>query len=216
MYDRSTKETRNRIAVSTTESAMDDTKAKKKILEAVIDLFNEKGLKFTMSDVAKAVGMSKKTLYVFFKSKEDLMLQMADYCFRSIKESEAKIMSDPTLSTPEKIRRILGVLPERYIQLDLTQLSILKSSYPAVYRRVEEHLENDWEPTIHLLENGMAEGSVRSICIPVFKMMLEASIEQFFRRDILAKNGLSYSNGLEEVVDILVDGILVCRKEGDT
>ncbi|MEE3419536.1 MAG: TetR/AcrR family transcriptional regulator [Lachnospiraceae bacterium] len=188
---------------------MDEKDGKKRILEAVIDLFNDKGLRFTMSDVAKAVGMSKKTLYVYFRSKEDLMLQMTDYCFKSIKDSEAKIISDPTLPVPEKIRRILGVLPERYLQLDLTQLSDLKTSYPSIYRRVEEHLENDWEPTIHLLMRGMEEGSVRKINIPVFKMMLEASIEQFFRRDILAENHMTYYEGLQEVVGILVDGILV-------
>lgn len=196
------------------EISMDDTDAKKKILEAVIDLFNEKGLKFTMSDVAKKVGMSKKTLYVFFQSKEDLMFQMVDYCFSSIKESEAAILGNPLLSTPEKIRSILGVMPERYSHLDLTQLSVLKESYPSVYKRVEKHLESDWEPTIHLLERGMKEGSVRKIRIPVFKMMLEASIEQFFRRDVLAQNHMSYNEGLAEVVDILVDGILTNEKEG--
>ena len=37
--------------------------------------------------------------------------------------------------------------------------------------------------------------------------MLEASLEQFFSRDVLVKNGLSYSEALENVVEIIVDGI---------
>lgn len=38
-------------------------------------------------------------------------------------------------------------------------------------------------------------------------MMLEASIEQFFQRDILAQNYLTYVDALNEVVNILMYGI---------
>ena len=38
-------------------------------------------------------------------------------------------------------------------------------------------------------------------------MMLEASLEQFFRRDILKKNKLTYQDALNEVVEILMIGI---------
>ena len=41
------------------------------------------------------------------------------------------------------------------------------------------------------------------------KMMLEASVEQFFQRDVLISNQLSYKEALEEVVGILMDGIAV-------
>ena len=37
---------------------------KEVILEGTIKAFNEKGLKFTMDDVAKILGMSKKTIYL--------------------------------------------------------------------------------------------------------------------------------------------------------
>lgn len=37
--------------------------------------------------------------------------------------------------------------------------------------------------------------------------MLEATIEQFFQRDVLITNQISYNDALEEVVNILVDGI---------
>ena len=36
---------------------------KEVILEGTIKAFNEKGLKFTMDDVAKILGMSKKNIY---------------------------------------------------------------------------------------------------------------------------------------------------------
>ena len=39
--------------------------------------------------------------------------------------------------------------------------------------------------------------------------MVEATIEQFFQRDILIRNQITYADALEEVVDVLVDGIVV-------
>ena len=46
------------------------------------------------------------------------------------------------------------------------------------------------------------------------KMMLEATVEQFFQRDILIQSGLSYLEALDEVVSILVNGIVVPEAAG--
>lgn len=177
------------------------------ILEGTIRAFNRKGLKFTMDDVAKELSMSKKTIYTIFRDKESLFFAMVDYLFDSIKESEQCVLNDESLDTLEKIRKVLGVIPEGYREIDFRQLYLLREKYPAIYQRVEERLETGWENTIALLEQGMREGVVRKVSIPIVKMMMEAAIEQFFQRDILLQNGISYMDALDEVVDILVDGI---------
>jgi AcrR family transcriptional regulator len=46
------------------------------ILEGTIQVFNEKGLKFTMDDIASLLGMSKKTIYKVFRDKEELFFKM--------------------------------------------------------------------------------------------------------------------------------------------
>ena len=170
---------------------------KEVILEGTIKAFNEKGLKFTMDDVAKILGMSKKTIYTVFRDKESMFLAMVDYMFDSIKESEQQIVEDDALSTVEKIRRILGVIPESYRDVDFRQLYLLKDKYPVIYKQVEKRLETGWETTIQLLEQGMAEGVIRKVSIPIVKMMLEATVEQFFQRDILIQSGLSYLEALD-------------------
>ena len=163
---------------------------KEKILQATIQAFNQKGLKFTMDDIASILAMSKKTIYTIFKDKNTLFMEMVDYLFDTIKESESKIIEDDTLSTIEKIRRILGVMPESYKDIDLRQLYMLKDKFPEIYRHVEERLENGWETTIKLLEHGIEEGVIRPVNLLMFKMMMEASIEQFFQRDILMRAGM--------------------------
>jgi len=177
------------------------------IMQACIDMFNKKSLKFTMDDVAKACHMSKKTLYLIFNDKEELFLAMVDYLFDGIKESERLVVEDDSLTTLEKIRKILGVMPEGYKEIDFVQLYSLKEKYPTIYSKVEERLETGWETSIALIEQGIKEGVIRDIPVPIIKMMLEASVEQFFQRDVLIRNNLSYAESLNTVVNVIVDGI---------
>ena len=187
---------------------MDTTDAlQKNILDATLRVFDRKGLKFTMDDLAKELSISKKTIYTVYDDKEALFLAMVDYIFDSIKESEQMILTDPALGTIEKLQRILGVLPEGYQNFDLRKLYSLRDKYPKIYHKVELRVETGWEPTIQLIETGMSEGSIRPVPICLVKMMLEASIEQFFQRDILAQNRLTYVDALNEVVTILMYGI---------
>ena len=141
-----------------------------------------------MDDLAAILGMSKKTIYNVFSDKNSLFLDMVDYLFDTIKESEQKIVKDTSLSTIEKIRHILGVMPESYKEIDFGQLYLLKDKYPDIYRKVEKRL-------------------VRHVNLTVFKMMMEASLEQFFQRDILVRADMTYAQGLNEVVSILLNGI---------
>lgn len=181
---------------------------RKKILDATLRVFNRKGLKFTMDDIAAELSMSKKTIYTVFHNKETLFFQMVDYCFDSIKEGEQAILTDTSLKTVDKIRKILGVLPEGYKDIDFRNLYQLKDKYPKIYHKVEERLETGWENTIALFQQAMEEGEIRPVNIIVIKTMLEATIEQFFQRDVLITNGISYGDALQETVDIIVNGIV--------
>ncbi len=162
-----------------------------------------------MDDIAKEMGISKKTIYTVFKDKEELFLAVVDYMFDSIKAAEEAIHNSKKLSTIEKIRAVLGVMPEGYKDVDLRQLYVLKDKFPKIYAKVEERLETGWEKTIALIEQGMEEGVIRRVPVPIVKLMMEAALEQFFQRDILVRSGLTYQEALDEVVDILVDGIAV-------
>ena len=182
---------------------IDMNEQKERILKGTIQAFNEKGLKFTMDDLARILGMSKKTIYVEFTDKNSLFLAMVDYLFDGIKESEEEIINNTDIDIVDKIT----TMPESYKDIDLRQLYMLKDKYPVIYKRVEERFENGWQQTIELLKEAMEEGKVRKVNVDIFKMMMEAAIEQFFQRDILIYNSLSYEEGLKEVVGILMNGI---------
>lgn len=59
---------------------------KEKIIQAAIESFSQSGYDRTkMEDIAKRLGLSKGTLYLYFKSKEDLFVAI---CERNIQQSD--------------------------------------------------------------------------------------------------------------------------------
>lgn len=186
---------------------MQEQSIKEKIMDATIIEFNEKGLKFTMDDIAKRLEMSKKTIYTVFQDKESLCMETVNYCFNAIKESEQAIIEDETLSLQEKIRRTLIVLPDRYQDIDFRKIYGGKEKYPKIYQEIMHRLSSGWEPTIALLEEGIATGQLRKFSVSVFKSMVESSINGFMSGNELLECDVTYEEALEEMLEILWNGI---------
>ncbi len=180
-----------------------------RILEGALNVFKKKGPKFTMDDIASEMKMSKKTIYTVFNDKNELMCAMVDYTFDLIKEAEDRVYNDNTLSTVDKLRSILVVLPEKYYAYGFSAMQVLAAKYAKAYQMLKERLESGWDKTFDLLKKGMEEGSVREISLPVFKLMYESSIERILVGDFLKENNMRYPEALENMASVLIDGILV-------
>ncbi len=182
---------------------------RQEIITATIEEFNEKGLKFTMEQLAKRLGISKKTLYVEFNDKESLFVESVERCFNEIKESERKIFENETLDIIEKIRKIIIVLPEQYKAMDFRKLYGLQETYPHIYKKIEDKIEGDWDRTIQLLEQAMREGRIKKVNLVVLKTIISSTIEAYISTNILTDNNIEYINGLEEMINIIMDGIII-------
>ena len=180
---------------------------RERILNAAIDEFEKKGLKFTMDDIAKNLSISKKTLYQVYDTKEAMLLALADYSFAYIKRAERAIVEDDSLDVVTKIERILVVLPERYQNIGLQNLYQLQEKYPNIYTKVSSYLSTDWDATISLLEQAKAEGKIKDISIPVLKTMVESTIQSFMAEDVLVEHNISYDEAMQEMIHIILNGI---------
>ena len=135
---------------------------------------------------------------------------VVDYIFDNIKAKEEQIMNDKSLSTVDKLRKILGAMPENYRDIDFQNVYPFLEKFPDVYRKVQYRLATGWENTISLIEQGKREGAVRkNVDIRFIKVMLEASIEKVLSDDMLSRTGINYVDALDQIVDILVNGMLI-------
>lgn len=174
-----------------------------RMVGAAATLFQAEGLQFTMQEVADALHISKKTIYSVYPSKEALLVDMVDALFADIHRVKGELRA-ASAPIEERIRAVIVALPEQYRALDFRLLDALDEKYPAAARRVREHLETNWEPTIALLEEGMAAGRIRPVSIPVLRQMITASIECFLAG---GGDGTSYADTLAAMIDIIMNGI---------
>ena len=135
---------------------MEETR--QQIMDAVIDQFNEKGMKFTMDDISRELHISKKTIYKEFDDKDELFFATVDYGFSAIKKKEAEIIADESLNLVDKISRLIVCLPDNYKNIDFRRVYQLKDKYPKVYMKVAERVESDWGETEKLLNQAMDQG----------------------------------------------------------
>lgn len=185
---------------------MDQTR--QKCIDCAIQLCSSQGLDFTMSQLAARLGMSKKTLYVLFDSKEALLLAVVDTMFDAVKADEAKILARQDLSLADKVRQLVVVLPDSYKNLDWSRLQGVEEKYPAVYGRIRQRLESEWEPTLELLRQGMEQGELRPFQPGLLRAVVEGAMEHFLSSDALQREGIGYVQALDGMMDLLMEGIL--------
>ena len=173
------------------------------ILDAAAKLFQAEGLSFTMQQVAAALHISKKTIYTVYSDKEALLLDMVDMLFEKIHRRKAELAALP-VPLEDRLQAVIIALPEEYAALDFRQLDALEEKYPAVAAQVRRHLETGWEPTIALLEQGIAEKRIRPVNLTVLRRILTAAFQQLLSG---ARDGSSYAAELEDMMDILMNGI---------
>ena len=182
--------------------------ARGKCIRQTIDLCSNYGLDFTMSQLASQLGMNKKTLYLLFDSKEELLLATVDFMFDAVKVSETQVLARQDLTMTEKIRRLIVVLPDSYKTLNWKRLQGVEEKYPAVYRRIRHRLESGWESALELLRQGMAEGVLRPFAPGLLRAVVEGAIEHFLSSDALERENLEYVQALDGMMDLLMDGIV--------
>lgn len=186
---------------------------KKKIMDAVISQFNSKGMKFTMDDISKELHISKKTIYKEFNDKDELFFATVDYGFSAIKEKEAEIVADDSLELLEKIEKLIVCLPDNYKNIDFRRVYQLREKFPDVYKKIAERVESDWGETERLLEQAMNEGLIRKMPISFIKLIIEGAIEKFLSSKELSSTGYSYEESLNEMINIVMNGLILPQGE---
>lgn len=85
-------------------------KRKEEIMQSAIRFFSEKGYFSTsVKEIADDCKISKGTLYHFFDSKEELLIQVIESNHKKMLQSAANVNFDPSLSAKEKfIRKIVA------------------------------------------------------------------------------------------------------------
>lgn len=178
-----------------------------RIKEAAILEFDDKGVRFTMDDIARRLTMSKKTLYVHIRDKEKLLEMIVDDAWKSIKEQETEIKNNANLDPLQKFRSVVAIMPHFGVTVDYGKVRELEEQYPELKKRIEAHLDADWDVTMSLYQAAVNAGLVREIDFELLRQILYSYMSQLLGDDFLAKTGRSYQAAVLDALDLLLDGL---------
>jgi AcrR family transcriptional regulator len=142
---------------------MDETKSNLVILEVAERIFFQFGYSNTsMEEIANECGMSKKTIYKHFTSKEEILIECVkrkiDYNSKKISE----IIYSEDIKFHEKIEKIIFVTSENFKEIDISFLYDIKKSCKEAWKLIENHkLNHIPKKFTYLISEGIKNGYVK-------------------------------------------------------
>ena len=152
---------------------------KEKILCSATQLFFRIGIKsITMDDVARDLGISKKTLYIYVNNKKDLLHQVIELQIEKEVEA-AKLIHQKSGNAIDEVMGFATYSVEMLKQFSPTVLYDLQKFYPDLWSLVDQ-LQNKHHYIAHKMniERGIREGLYRNDIHPevIAKLFVSKSL----------------------------------------
>lgn len=183
---------------------------KERIIELARARFFKEGFaRITIEELSKGLAISKKTVYKFFDTKQDLVGQVL---LRKISEVRGKVarVIDGNSDFIAKLDEVMTLIGMEVSEFRQPFLNDLQRHTPALFGRLMEFRRKAISENLsRLLERGVAEGHVRGdVNTRVFLLSYLSTISEIIRPDTLAGESFSAREALQNILSIFLHGIL--------
>ncbi|MBE5958204.1 MAG: TetR/AcrR family transcriptional regulator [Lachnospiraceae bacterium] len=166
-----------------------------KILNEAKKQFASKGDKFTLDVIVKKQKISKKTIYRFFESKDELINEIVRDIFKEVFEACRQVEEDESLLGLDKIREMLCIIAETYTEFSVANLSKIEYA--------KDLTDSFWKMIDNIVLEETQKGEIRKVKTEYLRFILEASIIRIDE----CKNISDKREFADEIVCIIVDGM---------
>ncbi len=179
-------------------------------IKQIANLFLKNGLKsVTMDDIARELGVSKKTVYEQFGSKENLICEVVEYHLKDAR----KLIESVERNSENAIECWMTIARDHIkLQKDFHSsiLYDLQKYYPKAWKIFKEHVEGFiTSHVIKKIKRGMKEGYFRKNLIPEVVAFHQLSkIENYSNPETFRKMGYNMEDVYEEVLKLQLYGIV--------
>lgn len=186
---------------------------KEKILKEAQGLFWKYGVKsVTMDDIAKHLGMSKKTLYQFFNDKDDIICHIVDGFLKS-REAQIEEVRASAQNSVQGMFLMTCHIKASFENMTPSLLYELKKYHPKAYNIFIDHKKTCLQECIvSNLKTGIEEGVYRdNIDVKVMARMRMEQVEMGFDQAVFpsAEFKLEYIQG--QLFEHFVHGITTLK-----
>jgi AcrR family transcriptional regulator len=185
-----------------------DSQSKEQILEKGFDTITQDGLRyFTVESLSAHLGMSKKTIYKFFPSKEILIEKIVDY-FTGMIERKLKQIVESDMNPVEKYVKIMDFIMDKISRTSMDKIIELKNRYPMVWKKVEtfrQGLTQDFATIfIEAQEKGFARKDIDMNIVATIYMNI---VNSTFQPEFFLKNNLAPVDTINLFVNLITEGM---------
>jgi TetR/AcrR family transcriptional regulator, cholesterol catabolism regulator len=180
------------------------------ILGRADQMYRRYGIKsVTMDDVAHDLGISKKTLYEFFKDKEDLISKVLDQALtlhhERIREIEAK-----NLNAVEELLEMYRMIHHMFADYNPSMEYDIRKYYPALFSKLREiRRKSIYDFTFANLVKGKKEGFYRKeINTKIIARLQIFYVENLFDSDLFSLPEIKTLKVFNEFFVFNLQGIL--------
>jgi len=185
---------------------------RERILEAAIKMFAERGFHTaTVAEIARAAGVADGTIYLYFKSKEDLLLRLFDEKMTEL-TAEARAEVEGQHTAPEKLRRFIQLhlaLVER--NPDLASVLIVELRQSAQFLRAADRnkLAAYADVIGEAVRSGQEKGELDATVSPgTVKRAIFGALDELALAWLLGGRRASLRKTAAEVAEWFVRGLL--------
>lgn len=190
------------------EEAMANDLTHERILEAARNRMLKFGYrKVTMDELAQDLVMSKNTIYKHFASK----IEMAEALFEQLEEEinhELSLIEESTKDPVEVISKNIFFLQQRLTPWFEHFLGDIKSELPDLWTQFIQFRNEKISEIKTLVEAGIKKGKFRKIHPTLAVGMYIGAIDYVLNPEFLAKERISFSDGLEGILDVWSNGVI--------
>jgi len=181
---------------------------KEKILQATAHEFNNRGVKFTIEHVAAHLGISKKTIYQYFSSKDVLITEVIEMVLADVELEEQEILNDKDRDFADRIKDLMLLSPKRIVKVNDWIMEDIKRYRPSNWNRIEQFRYERMLVLSEFLESGILLGIVPALNTKVAARLLLGACTELSKYDFLVENNLDSIQAREVLADIFLHGIL--------
>ncbi len=198
--------TKKGLTVSDERSELRD-----RIIEAAERKFLSSGfVRVTADDLAHELGMSKRTMYSVFRSKDEILMAVVRRMTASMLEKISRGLDDPTLNFAEKFALLAAALGKRLASISPVFLDDVRRSAPEAWRYIDEfRREKIMKYGRGLFESGRREGYFREdVDLDlVLKMFIEL-VQHFISPEAVLSSGLPAGEVMSTIFSVFFGGVL--------
>jgi AcrR family transcriptional regulator len=180
------------------------------LIKAQEEFFAHGFSRVTTDELASALGISKKTLYQHFSSKEEIVREASLRVRDDISATVAAIVDDPETDFVEKLRGVMTVIGSKVSRMRRPFFEDMQKKAPELWKEMEEFRREKIFTVIGgLIRQGGRRGMLRKDVNPdLFVLMFLTLVQNMINPEVLSQLPFSAAEVFRTFITVMLEGIL--------